>query len=144
MTAFAIRRGDLPGEDTDTAESIGSDVATGSDGDPDDLLVKFGVNGGSCADPNPVNPCDTWTVTVILSPAQQTTGTYTDSEVDAFYGEQGAPDTGSCGGTGSSLDGFTIIVESIDDGAVELVFEGDGLGPDSVDLNGLSVTATRC
>lgn len=143
MTSFAIRRGDLPSEDpTDT---VGSDVGTGPDGDPDDLLVTFGVTAGSCEDPNASNPCQTWTATLVLAPAQQTTGTYTDSEVDAFYSEQGAADTdGSCPGTGGSLIGFTIIVEAIDDNGVELVFEGDGIGPSSVDLNGMSFSIPRC
>lgn len=143
MTSFAIRRGDLPSEEpTDT---IGSDVGTGPDGDPDDLLVTFGMTAGSCEDPNASDPCQTWTATLVLTPAQQTTGTYTDSEVDAFFFEQGAPDAdGSCPGTGGSLTGFTIIIEAIDDNGVELVFDGDGSGPSSVDLNGMSFSIPRC
>ena len=146
MTSFAIRRGDLPsGDTTDTVDTIGSEVGTGPEGDPDDLLITIGITAGTCGDPNASDPCQTWTVTLVLTPGQQTTGTYTDGEVDGFYGEQGTPDAGGiCGGTGGTLDGFTIIVEAIDDNGVELVFEGDGIGPTNVDLNGMSFSVPRC
>ncbi len=146
MTSFVIRRGDLPNDDpTDTEDTLGSDVGTGPDGDPDDLLVTFGVTNSSCKDPTASDPCQTWAVTLILPPAQQVTGTYTDGELEAFYSEQGTPDADEiCPGTGGSLTGFTIILESIDDSGIELVFEGDGLGPSDVDLNGISVSVPRC
>ncbi len=146
MTSFAIRRGDLPDLDpTETSDTFGSGVGTGSEGDPDDLLITFGFTAASCQDPNASDPCQTWTATLVLSPAQQTTGTYTDAEVDGFFFEQGDPEPdGSCPGTGGTLTGFTIIVESIDDDIVELVFEGDGIGPSTVDLNGMSFSIPRC
>jgi len=146
MTSFAIRRGDIPNEDpTDTVDTIGSGVDTGSEGDPDDLIITIGITAGSCEEPNALDPCQTWTVTLVLSPAQQATGTYTDGEIDGFYGEQGAaePD-GSCPGTGGTLFGFTVIIESIDDSGVELVFEGDGIGPSNADLTGMSFSVPRC
>ena len=146
MTSFAIRRGDLPSEDpTDTVDTIGSGVETGSEGDPDDLLITIGITAGRCEDPTASDPCQTWTVTIVLTPAQQTTGTYTDGEVDGFFSEQDAPDRdGICPGTGGTLLGFTIIIESIDENGVELVFEGDGIGPSNVDLNGMSFSVPRC
>lgn len=147
MSSFVIRRGDLPIEDpTDTAGPTNSSVGTGSEeGDPDDLLVTIGVTTASCQDPNASDPCQTWTATLVFTPEQQITGTYTDTEIDGFYSEQGAPDEdGVCPGTGGSLSGFTIILESIDETGLELVFEGDGLGPDNVDLNGMSFSVPRC
>lgn len=145
MTSFAIRRGDLPDDEpTDTIDTI-SGVDTGSFGDPDDLLVTFGFTSANCEDPNASDSCGTWSATLTLSPEQQVTGTYTDAEVDGFFVEQG-PSEGSedCFGTGGSLEGFTIILESIDETGLEMVFEGDGIGPDGVDLNGLSLTVPRC
>lgn len=145
MTSFAIRRGELPDEEpTDTMDTISS-VGTGSFGDPDDLLVTFGFTSASCQDPYASDSCGTWAATLTFSPELQVTGTYTDAEVDGFFVEQG-PGEGNedCFGTGGSLTGFTIILESIDETSLEMVFEGDGLGPDGVDLNGLSLTVPRC
>lgn len=142
MTAFAIRRGDRPDDEpTDTM----SGVDTGSTGDPDDLLVTFGFTSASCEDPNAFDSCGTWAATLTFSPERQVTGTYSDAEVDGFFVERG-PKEGNddCFGTGGSLLGFTVILESIDETGLEIVFEGNGIGPDGVDLNGLSLSVPRC
>ena len=145
MTAFAIRRGDLPGNDPGATGTNGSGVGTGSDGDPDDLLVTIGFTTASCEDPNAADPCQTWTATLVLTPAQQVTGTYTDSEFSGFVSEQGpAEDNGDCPGSGGTLIGFTVIIESIDETGLELVFEGNGIGPSALDLNGMSFSIPRC
>lgn len=145
MTAFAIRRGDLPDDDpTDTA-GTNSSVGTGPESDPDDLLVTFGFTAANCEDPDAADSCGTWAATLTFSPEQQVAGTYTDAEVDGFFTERG-PDEGrdQCFGTGGGLTGFTIILESIDETGLEMVFEGDGFGPDGVDLSSLSLSVPRC
>ena len=145
MTSFAIRRGDLPDDDpTDTA-GTNSTVGTGPDTDLDDLLVTFGVTSATCKDPYASDSCGAWRATLTFSPEQQVTGTYTDAEVDGFFAEQG-PNEGrdQCFGTGGSLTDFTVTLESIDETGLEMVFEGDGIGPDDVDLTGLSLSVPRC
>ncbi|MBV1857808.1 MAG: hypothetical protein KUG77_05295 [Nannocystaceae bacterium] len=42
------------------------------------------------------------------------------------------------------LSYFAIIVEAIDETSLEIVLDGQGLGPDDVDLNGMSFSVPRC
>ncbi|MCR9159107.1 MAG: hypothetical protein ACE37F_09705 [Nannocystaceae bacterium] len=143
MGGFAIRWGDIPeGGDTDTSNSS---VGSGSEWDPDALLVQVGVSVASCDDVSPIEPCSTWQASFTLEPDQQVAGTYDGSEINATFSEIGpGPNPDRCGGFGGGTLETTVVIESIDDGGVQLRFENVQTSILDVELEGFETFVPRC
>lgn len=143
VTAFAIRFGDIPESGSTGGTTFNSEVGSGDGPDDDALLVKVTTSFDSCEEPSATDPCNSWAVSFVLAPDQQTPGTYDLlDDVNALGVESGADDTsGMCSFGGGTLEG-TVVIESISADEVVGRFETAETLLD-VDVN-FSFVAPRC
>lgn len=144
MGAFVIRWGDIP-EDEDDTDTVNTGVGTGSEWDPDAILVQVGLSVSSCEDVFASDPCGTWHVSFTLEPDQQVEGSFDGSEINATYSEIGpGDDPNDCMGYGGGSFDATVIVESIDDSGLQIRFENVSFPILDVDLEGFEAFVPRC